>query len=292
VKQQPRFWNRALFSIFPTRGCLSEYRQLALYGTVQVRSTASGSRACRRHLPDWLWGFSLLASRWRLLQICSLRSTSASARQDYITTESGVSFDIQSEASSSTYKPLPCDVLSTIMNSHASTEQNSPECIADMLFTSYLVDILIHVPFPLLFFATGLFHPSVVIGPMANYVFTTWAATERTKPARRNDIRWRTGSSTSNYGRGVRRRTPFGQSEWVGESVDVGGCLRERGWCAGREGLKTCFCGLGEGRCTLVEGEPRETTADNKICSDAECRNPYSCWVVPNAVVAAALFIQ
>ena len=63
----------------------------------------------------------------------------------------------------------------------------------------------------------------------------------------------------------------------VGESVDVGGCLRGRIWCAGREGLKTCFYGLGKGKCTFVEGESRETTADNKICSDAECRNSYSC---------------
>jgi hypothetical protein len=40
-----------------------------------------------------------------------------------------------------------------------------------MVFTSYLGDILIHASFPLLLFATGFFHPLVLMGPLANYVF-------------------------------------------------------------------------------------------------------------------------
>ena len=49
------------------------------------------------------------------------------------------------------------------------------------------------------------------------------------------------------------------EAERVGESVDVGGCLRRRGWCTDREGLKTCFCALGEEKCTLAEGELQPT---------------------------------
>jgi hypothetical protein len=103
----------------------------------------------------------------------------------------------------------------------------------------------------------------------------TWAATERTTPARRTVSGGELGRATTDVASGEGRL--LAEAELVGEPVDVGGCLRGRSWCAGREGFKTCLCSLGEGKCTLVEGESRETTANNKTCSDAECRNPYSC---------------
>jgi hypothetical protein len=100
----------------------------------------------------------------------------------------------------------------------------------------------------------------------------------RTRPAKRSDIRRRTGSKYEQLQTWRRENNAFWpklsrlENRWTWIVVCAGG-----GWCASWEGLKTCLCGLGEGKCILVEGESRETTVDNKVCSDAECSKSYSC---------------
>jgi hypothetical protein len=111
-------------------------------------------------------------------------------------------------------------------------QSETPLNASDMLFTSYLSGILIHASFPLLLFATDFFHPLVVIGPVANYVFLRYVGGDRENEANQKERyqvkNWVKVRATTYVASGEERL--LAEAERVGESVDVGCCLRGRGW--------------------------------------------------------------